>query len=525
MKPTGSVAAGVHQALLAPPDAAPLLLGGGQALSYGQCRDWVARASQGPMADCAGQAVAIWMDKGPLYAQCVLAALFAGARYLPLDGAQPAERVRAIVADAGPRLLVLDAAHARLWLAQPQPADGPRLLVLSDEAAAPGFDAAQWQPSALDRLRAAAPLSEQPVALDEIAAILYTSGSTGQPKGVQLSQRNLLNFAAWSARTLALDASDRLLNLASFNFDLSTFDLFAGLQAGASLYVTSEPELHHPAGLGALIEQQRISVMYAVPSLYGLLIRSGVLEAMRPRCALRRVVFAGEVMPKPLLQRLAAALPQGCGLYNFYGPTETNVCLWHAVEPAELDSPEPVPIGLPIAGAEVWLQDEQGRRVEAEGELGEIWVAGDCVTPGYWRRPDDANSANHRRGCHATGDQGSWRAGRLQYHGRQDRMLKVNGYRVELGEIEAALARHPQLAEVAVLGMPANGGVRLLAAYVPREGALVPGSLALKQHCATLLPAYMVPQQLVALAGLPKNANGKTDLRRLREQLIGNASD
>lgn len=522
---------GVHQALLKWPDAWPLLRDAGHELSYGDCRQWVSTAREQLLADCGGQAVAIWMDKQALYAQCILATLFSGARYLPLDGAQPVERVQAIVADARPALLILDAAHAELWLqAQAQRRDPDtrptRLLVLSEqtpalEAWADAWAEAQgrWLSPKLTGLPPGPALQEERIDPGAVAAILYTSGSTGLPKGVQLSQLNVLNFVSWAAQTLGLQHEDRLLNLASFNFDLSTFDLFAALQAGASVYISHESELRHMARLGELLEQQAATVVYGVPSTFGLLLRSGVLTPER-QSALRHLIFAGEVMPKPLLQALAAQLPRVCRLYNFYGPTETNVCLWHPVSAEDLASDGPVPIGRPIRGAEVWLQDESGRHIVEEGHQGEIWVAGDCVTPGYWQRPDDANSQQHRLGRHATGDQGSWHRGSLLYHGRRDRMVKIHGFRVELGEIEAALARQSQLAECAVLALPGASGTRLLAAYVPREGCCVPGTLALKQHCASLLPAYMVPQQWVALAQLPKNANGKIDLRRLQALIL-----
>jgi acyl-coenzyme A synthetase/AMP-(fatty) acid ligase len=237
---------------------------------------------------------------------------------------------------------------------------------------------------------------------------------------------------------------------------------------------------------------------------------------------LRRVVFAGEVMPKPVLVSLAQSVPAGCELFNFYGPTETNVCLWHKVNRDDLESPDPLPIGRPIAGTEVWLQDERGARIEEQGWIGEIWVSGACVTPGYWKRPDDPNSVQHRLGRHATGDYGSWRDGCVHFHGRKDRLIKMNGFRVELGEIEAALLRHPEVAEVAVFDLRQGDDIRLCAAYVLRSDAADPGVLGIKAHCASLLPGYMIPQRPVRLAAMPRNANGKTDLRRVRG-LVGEA--
>jgi len=513
----------VHHALMHGHDHAPCLLGRGEYFSYAQARDWVARCQQQLLSDLQGQAVAIWMDKGPHYALSILAVLFADARYVPLDGSQPLERAQRIVHDAEPRVLILDEAHAAQWQTPIELQGRLQLIVLSEDPlpdAAASPDLRRWHRDLRDG-PAPQPLQTRACQRQDTAALLYTSGSTGTPKGVRMGHGNLLNFAQWASQTLGLGHSDRLLNLASFNFDLSTFDLFAALQVGASVYISHESESRHAASVAELLHSQAISVMYTVPSMYALLVRSGALQALR-RCHLRHVVFAGEVMPKPVLQALADSLPKDCALYNFYGPTETNVCLWHRVSNAELLNPEAVPIGQPIAGAQVWLQNERGQRIESGDEIGEIWVGGDCVTPGYWRRPNDPNSPNHLLQQHATGDYGSRGPQGLMYHGRKDRMIKLQGYRVELGEIEAALLRHPALSEVGVLALPspsAQGGIRLLAVFACHEHTPVPDTLALKAFCAQYVPGYMVPHRFEHLPRLPRNANGKLDWADLRQQL------
>ncbi|AOZ03885.1 hypothetical protein BKK81_22625 [Cupriavidus sp. USMAHM13] len=505
---------------------APFLLGA-SGVSYGEAAQWIGRLLASGLLPGRGEAAAIWMDKGNGYALAVLAALFAGNRYLPLDGAQPVERAGTIVADAGARVLIADSAHAAQWLsgAATTPLD---CLIVIDDAPFP-------QPPRLSCpvRKLGARLYELPAAgagalangdppgsADDVAALLYTSGSTGQPKGVQLSHRNLASFVGWSTRTLDLRDSDRLLNLASFNFDLSTFDLFASLRAGASLYVTDEAESRQVARIADILVQQHISVMYSVPSMLALLDRAGAWEclgAAAPRC----IVFAGEVMPKPQLRAMARALPEGCRLYNFYGPTETNVCLFHRVTAADLRSDDPLPIGRPVSAAEVWLQDDCGKPLTAAGAIGEIWVRGACVTPGYWRRDDDPNTPNHRAGMHATGDYGELVDGSFVYRGRKDRMLKLNGYRVELGEIEAALARHPAVHEVAVLAHAGEEGAApgLHAWYVTRPGEEAVPVLELKRFCADLLPRYMIPNRMIRIDALPRTPNGKADYRRLQQQL------
>lgn len=497
------------------PDARFLLADEG--LSYAQAANWVAQVAAQQLQRFAGERVALWLDKGNGYALGILAALHAGCTYVPIDGAQPAQRVGIILADAAPVAVLADHSHACALLQQGLPASVRLLLLLSDMPlpdAPPGLEVVRLG----GRFDAAPPMALpdcSEVRPDQVGAILYTSGSTGTPKGVQLSHANLHNFVDWCVHELSLAPGDRLLNLASFNFDLSTFDLFASLQAGASLYVTSERETSQVSAIADLLRTQAVTVIYSVPSLFALLNRIGAWAQLSPQ-ALRCVVFAGEVMPKPQLQAMAAALPAGCRFYNFYGPTETNVCLYHRVGAADLASDGPLPIGLPIAGANVWLVDDQGRLVSGEGAIGEVWASGRCVTPGYWNRKDPKNSQHHARGMHATGDYGEWRDGRLLYRGRKDRMLKLSGYRVELGEIESALAKHPQIHEVAVIA-DSISPPRLLAFYATRDPQQRLASLDLKAFCAQHLPRYMVPHVLTQQPGLPKNANGKIDYRALRE--------
>lgn len=497
------------------PDAPFLLSTPG--LTYGQARNWVARLVVEHLAPHTGERVALWLDKGNAYALGILAALHAGCAYVPLDGSQPVQRAGLILRDAQPRVLIADHAHASALFEHGLP-DSVQLVLLFSELAPstparPGLAVVTLGTCLQDAPPTELPAGER-LSRDRLGALLYTSGSTGTPKGVQLSHGNLANFVQWCVQELAVTDADRLLNLASFNFDLSTFDLFASLHAGAALYVTSERETAQPQAVAALLGRQAISVLYTVPSMLALLSRMGAWESgpAAPRC----VVFAGEAMPKPQLQAMAAALPQSTRFYNLYGPTETNVCLYHRITPEDLASDDPIPIGRPIAGAQVWLVDELGRLVTEEGALGEIWVAGRCVTPGYWSRPDAIPHPAHARGMHPTGDHGEWRQGILLFRGRKDRMLKISGYRVDLGEIEAALARHPRLQEVAVRVEPGDA-LRLIAHVATRHPEDRLGTLDIKMFCAQHLPRYMVPHRVVQHHALPKNANGKTDYRALAD--------
>ncbi|MDT8997739.1 AMP-binding protein [Paucibacter sp. APW11] len=507
------------------PDAPFLLADGG--ISYASAAAWVAHISTTHLQRFSGQRVALCLDKGNAYALSILAALYANCSYVPIDGAQPAQRVAMILADAAPTVLICDHSHACSLIELGLPDSVVLLLVhselpLPESAAVPaGVEVHHLahhlahpsvQPATGESLALPDTSACQP---GDLAALLYTSGSTGSPKGVQLSHLNLSNFVQWAVAELRLTPSDRLLNLASFNFDLSTFDLFGSLLAGASLYVSHERESAHVSRVGELLREQAITTIYSVPSMFALLNRSAAWPALDAQ-ALRHLVFAGEVMPKPQLKLMAKAVSPACQLYNFYGPTETNVCLFHRVSAEDLACDEPLPIGQPIDGATVWLVDEHGHYRADEGAVGEVWVAGRCVTPGYWQRQDPRNALNHQRGMHATGDYGEWQGGRLLYRGRIDRMLKLSGYRVELGEIESILARHPQLQEVAVIAESVNPP-KLVAHYVSRDPEQRLGALELKAFCAAHLPKYMVPHVLIQRTALPKNANGKIDYRALRE--------
>ena len=462
-----------------------------------------------------GDRIAVWMDKQPRYAEAIVAALEAGCAYVPLDGGQPVSRVRTILADAEPVVLFTDAHHAALLGDDDLPASVTTVVALGDAlpdtvGGTPVAPWESWEQGCAGRVTLLPSLTP-----GDLAAILYTSGSTGTPKGVQISHGALANFVAWARDELDVGPDDVFAGHASFNFDLSTFDLFTALSCGAAVWIVPDAATKDVTALAEGIRRHRITVWYSVPSVLHLLTSSAALTPEHA-ASLRYVLFAGEVFPVPQLRALGELLPPGTPLYNLYGPTETNVCTYHRVRPEDLHRATPVPIGLPITGAVTTVVDDAGRTVREPGAIGELHVSGVCVTPGYWRRAEEPVSTAHCRGVHPTGDLVSYEEdGRLVYRGRKDRMVKLSGYRVELGEIEAAALRHPRIAEAAVLLDGAGPKARLRLYYTLCEGADRIGLVELKQHCARHLPTYMVPHGAVRLDRMPLNPNGKTDYRRL----------
>ncbi|MFJ9785927.1 AMP-binding protein [Amycolatopsis sp. NPDC101161] len=418
-----------------------------------------------------GDRVLIWAEKSVEVVALMQAALRLGAVYVPVAPSNPVSRVRLIADGCTPALVVTDTTAD--WGPNPPPLSSFEELSTSD-----------------------IPPPLEHVGPDEPAYILYTSGSTGAPKGVLISHRNALAFVEWAAAETGLHAGDRLANHAPFNFDLSVFDLYGAFLAGASVDLAGSDLSYSPAELTEFLHGRGISVWYSVPSALLLMMRHGGLLDRPAPASLRVCVFAGEPFPIAGVQTLRRAWPD-VRLFNWYGPTETNVVTSYEVTDADLARTGGLPIGRACSGATLTLSSE-----------GEIVVEGPTVMLGYW-------GAAPQLGGYRTGDLGRYdAAGELEYAGRRDAMVKLRGHRIELGEIETALARHPAVAEVAVVVAGAGIDARLRAVVVPRPGERVT-LLGMKAHCAAHLPKYMIVDEVSLADELPRTANGKTDRAKL----------
>lgn len=473
-----------------------------------------------------GDRVGIYVSKSLASIVSVFAILKTGACYVPLDPGAPAKRLAYIIQDSGITTLLTSAAKVAGVQAM-FPYDCPLSTAVlvdcdlpqehrPDTAPVPaGVHVVSWNEVIMC---SAPPLPENLAIETDTAYILYTSGSTGTPKGVMISHRNSLTFVNWAADYVGLTANDRVSSHAPLHFDLSIFDIFSSCGAGATIILVPEGGATFPVQLAKLIERERITVWYSVPSVLTLLVLYGNLAAHDLSC-LHTIIFAGEVFPVKYLRQLMTALPQARYL-NWYGPTETNVCTSYEVVSLDPERSTPVPIGKACANTEVFAVNSAEAKVTVPGESGELYVRGPSLMQGYWGYPEKTAQRLIRNPfqphfselMYKTGDIVSLDTdGNYLYLGREDGMIKTRGYRVELGEIETVLYAHPAIKEIAVLPVPDEVlGNRLRAVIGLYEGVTLTREEVLS-FCNQQLPHYMVPDVIEFRETLPKTSTGKTD--------------
>lgn len=452
-----------------------------------------------------GDRVGIYAPKSIETVAALFGVLKTGAAYVPVDPEAPPERnayifqncaVRAVVADE-PLIEGLREEYGTLPAEKELPAPetaGVALRLLL-------FEAEEHEPS------------------PDLAYILYTSGSTGRPKGVMHTHQSALSFVDWCSATFQPGEGDCFSSHAPFHFDLSILDLYVSLKHGARLILLGEALSKQPPRLAEVIAERGITVWYSTPSVLRLLVEYGRLE-QRDYSALRLVLFAGEVFPIKHWKALKERWPHP-SYYNLYGPTETNVCTYYRVPDEDLsDRSEPFPIGKTCENDRTRVVDEEGRTVP-KGEEGELYVSGGSVMQGYWNRLERTAAAffvdEEGTRWYKTGDLvRETETGDCLFLGRGDRMVKRRGYRVELGEIEAALYRHPNVTEAAAVALPDEESGVLIKAFLSWSGNGAPSLIQLKRFCAEHLPLYMIPDCFSAQPALPKTSTDKIDYQKLK---------
>ncbi|MBI5882108.1 MAG: amino acid adenylation domain-containing protein [Elusimicrobia bacterium] len=452
-----------------------------------------------------GDRVGLYLERSVAAVAAVHACLMLGAAYVPVDPQNPWTRLVGLLEDCGARTLVterrlLPVKEAGRTKAAPLAplSSGIRLLLVD-----------QKRPGRTERIPGRRAKGS------DAAYILYTSGSTGKPKGVLMADRNAMAFVGWAHREFRLRPTDRVANLAPFQFDLSVFDIFNTCLAGACLAVIPYPDSLFAPKIGRFLSSEKITVFYTVPSVLSSI---GSLVSVRPGAFpdLRLLLFAGEVLPPRVLRAWMALAPNAV-FYNLYGPTETNVCLFHRVPRPSVSAPadaNAIPIGRPLPGTRVRVLDEEGSPCKP-GRKGELWVKGPTVMRGYAAGAVRPPAGFNEGGYYRTGDMVSLEDdGAYRFWGRKDDQVKVRGCRVDLGEVEAALAALPGIAEAAVT-VEGEGERRALVAHVaPKPGSRASEKNILKA-LARKLPSYMLPSRVVARKAFPRLATGKIDRRGL----------
>jgi amino acid adenylation domain-containing protein len=476
-----------------------------------------------------GDRVCLFLPKSPAAIVAIHASLKVGCPYVPIDLASPAPRAEKIVRAAEPRLVLAAGDTAARLLDELRglgSLDVPvgRLDAGNDDGEL-AFGAGDWS---------GFPAEPPPtvVSPDDAAHLLFTSGSTGTPKGVVIQHRNVTAFVEWAIGYFGTSSDDRISGHPPLHFDLSTFDIYATLAAGAELHLVSTELNLSPQKLAAFIRDSELTQWFSVPSVLTYLAKFDVVrENDFPR--LGRVLWCGEVLPTPILIHWMRLLPHA-RFTNLYGPTEATIASSYYTVPevpaSELDA---IPIGTACDGEELLVLDE-ALEPTPSGEIGDLYIGGAGLSPGYWRdeektaaafRPDPRSAEPEAR-IYRTGDLARLADdGLVHFLGRVDSQIKSRGYRIELGEIETALSALEELRESAVVGVEVGGfeGTAICCAFAPKTTTEVTPA-GLRTELQRVLPPYMLPARWLALDELPKNVNGKIDRPRLRELFSENGT-
>ena len=456
----------------------------------------------------------------------VLGALLSGHGYVPLNRTFPPERSRAMLERSGCRAVIVDEGSEPQLGPVLEGAGAPMLLVFPEREEV-GDLAARWPQHRVLGRRDLVPPGEAgwapvPSAPEAVAYLLFTSGSTGQPKGVMVTHANARHYIDWTVARYGVSERDRLSQTFDLTFDLSVHDMFVAWEQGACVCCPTQKQLMKPGGF---IHDSRLTVWFSVPSTVLFMRRFGLLKpGAYPH--LRLSLFCGEALPVEAVRQWAAAAPQSV-IENIYGPTELTIACtayrWDPERsPAECEQGT-VPIGHPFDGMLALVADENLQEV-APGETGELLMAGPQRTPGYWQDMERTARAfvvppGRHELYYRTGD----RVRRplpghpMTYLGRLDTQIKILGHRVELGEIEAAVRQASGVDGVVALGWPLTpSGADAVEVFLQTESVDVEG---IRERLRECLPPYMVPRRLHPLAAFPLNANGKFDRSALQHRL------
>lgn len=492
-------AAPIHRRVLAQAQLTPdaiALLHGDERLTYAQLD-----ARSAAVASClqqqgiaAGRIVALKLHRGFAQIVALLGCLRAGCVYLSIDPFFPEPRIAQIMEDAAPVALFVDDADdvtARGWR-------GRTKIILPAEIST-----------------AAANVQPPDINPDDPMYVIYTSGTTGRPKGIVQTHRTITNLIDWQNRASGIDATGCVLQFSSLGFDVHLQELFSALSCGGSVCLIDQADRTDPERLLELVRRQRVSVMFLPVQMLTVAIEAsaGLSELITD------IITAGEqLVITPALNALLASRP-ALRLHNHYGVSESHVVTALTLC-GEQNGQEKPSVGWPIQNCKLRILDESGRACE-QGVIGELWIGGDCLAQGYLNLPErtaETFTTGDDGRWYRTGDFGAWREdGAIDFKGRQDDQVKIDGSLVRLGDVEATVQTHPAVVQCAIVAIEAGEGRRLVCHAVVN----VPVAAGeLRDHVAGLLPTFMVPSQFLFADTLPIGPTGKVDRSRLSRTAI-----
>jgi len=504
----------------------PALSFQGQSMSYAELDSRSNRLANAMLAQGIKpkDRVGIYHQKSLELGVAIYATLKCGCIFVPLDPFSPVARLELILRDCGiSHLITSDQLSNRV--SELNHAEALHIYGVSSKLNFPSLSWPEIQRYPENR--------PDPKIIDQdLAYIMYTSGSTGLPKGMMHTHVGSNSYARWGADHVRLTADDRVASHAPLHFDLSIFDFFSTAQAGATVSLVPEAVTKFPASWTQTIEDERISVVFTVPYTLITMLEQGALD-QRDLSSMRWIMFGGEPMPPGQLRRLMDKM-DAVQFTNVYGPAEAPSCACYDI-PSDLtgNDDEPLPIGIVSRNSEDLIVNHNDEPC-AVGEPGELCIRSTTLTRGYWNRPDlNADAFLYRDGhgpfpivFYRTGDRVIRREdGLMVFLGRMDRMVKTRGNRVELDEVEAALISHSGVFEAAAYVVPDEFGSNIILAAVAPHGDNALAEATLLTHLKKKLPFYAVPREITLHNSLPHTSTGKIDRRSLTEAWLQNQSN
>ncbi|GAA0865239.1 D-alanine--poly(phosphoribitol) ligase [Paraclostridium tenue] len=452
--------------------------------------------------------IVIYGNKENLIMACMIGALKSGRAYVPLDISFPLDRVFEVTKEVKPKVVFNFSEESNFG--DLNVIDEDKLKCIIKEYEGKTIDKSNW------------------VKEDENAYILFTSGSTGKPKGVQISSNNLDSFVDWISPYLKIDGSEKvIMNQAAYSFDLSVTSIYPGLVHGATLFSLSKKVLADYKELFNQFEKSNMSIWVSTPSFAGVCVTENSFNhEMLPK--LESMIFIGEALPKSLTKELLERFPN-TRVINGYGPTEATVGVSVNDMTQELiDDEKSLPVGYPMENCKIKIIDEDGNELK-ENEKGEIVIIGPSVSKGYFNNKektdevfyyDEINGVKHR--AYKTGDMGYMLGGNIYYCGRKDFQIKLNGFRIEIEDIENNLRKVDNVKNAIVLPVYKNEKIAYLKGIVElkadNELSNIKNGMIIKKELGKYIPSYMIPRNIKIIDEFPTNINGKIDRKKLMEE-------